>query len=837
MGIGMMTLACGLVMKHTLAYASQLINEPVQACVIARDVDLTDAIRAQFSQCLGWQSDQSTPICLGSYKPVIVTPLANPDEVRILADRVSFYRDQRSTLSGHVEVQQGQKIVNAQTAYVYRDAKTNQVTKIEFLGEVRYLEPDKLMIARKAVVNPQDNSGETEDVLYRFNTDRNGAILPAWGRASLVRRFANKDYLLRKATYTTCAPKDKAWDIQAETINLDNAHARGVARNAQLRIHNVPILYSPYFSFPTSRERKSGFLMPIVGYSNVGGFDFGLPYYWNIAPNQDLTFVPHLYTERGLMMGGEYRFLTSNSTGLFTGNFLPKDSAYSKFLQNNELQYPRLQGNSTNRWSAGVLETTNFAPNLQLNLNLQQVSDDYYLQDFSTNLAAITQRQLLRQADLTYSTDHWIFRGMGQSYQTLHPVNETPISPVYERLPQIMARGYYYDLPFNANLNILGQYDQFHWPDDPWDNTLLRAPQGPRFHFNPILTLPMIKPWGYITPSLQFIENYYEVQSGSVLGERNINFNRTIPRYSVDSGLYFERDLTIQGSAFTQTLEPRVFYLNVPYHNQTAIPVYDSGFMIFNVDQLFRSNRFSGFDRIGDANQLAYSLTSRWLSEETGAEIANLSIGQIKYFSDRKVQLCQSPSGYCIDNPYTFGNLSSTFGTSPIASRAVYHFNPKWDITGDYIWDPATNATNNADLNLHYQPAPNAVITGGYSYLVNGDITQVRNNSTENNALHQAIIAFAWPLNEKWSTVGAYSHNISKNYNMMSLFGMQYDSCCWAMRVLGGRTFKSLNAQFEPQYNNNVYLQILLKGLGTVANSDPYNILSTYIPGYKDPFR
>lgn len=837
MSVGMISLTLGMVIQHTLAYSAQLINEPVQACVIARDVDLTDAIRAQFAQCLGWQSDQSTPICLGSYKPVIVTPLTNPDEVRILADRVSFYRDQRSTLSGHVEVQQGQKIVNAQTAYVFRDAKTNQVTKIEFLGEVRYLEPDKLMIARKAVVNPQDNSGETEDVLYRFNTDRNGAILPAWGRASLVRRLANKDYLLRKATYTTCAPKDKAWDIQAESISLDDAHAKGVAKNAQLRIHNVPVLYSPYFSFPTNRERKSGFLMPLVGYSNVGGFDFGVPYYWNIAPNQDLTFIPHLYTERGLMMGGEYRFLTLNSTGLLTGNVLPKDRAFGTFLQNNQLQYPWLQGNSTNRWSTGILETTNFSPNLQLNVNLQQVSDDYYLQDFSTNLAAITQRQLLRQADLTYSTDHWIFRGMGQSYQTLHPVNESPISPVYERLPQIMARGYYYDLPFNANLNILGQYDQFHWPDSSWDFTNISIPQGPRFHFNPILALPMIKPWGYITPSLQFVENYYEVHRGSAPGDRNIDFNRTTPRYSLDSGLYFDRDSIIQGNAFTQTLEPRLFYLNVPYHNQTAIPVYDSGFMIFNVDQLFRTNRFSGFDRIGDANQLAYSLTSRWLSEETGAEIANISIGQIKYFSDRKVQLCQSPSGYCIDNPYTFGSLSSTFNTSPIASRAVYHFNPKWDITGDYIWDPAINATNNADLNLHYQPAPNAVITGGYSYLVNGDITQVRNNGTENNALHQAIMAFAWPLNEKWSTVGAYSHNISKNYNMMSLFGMQYDSCCWAMRVLGGRTFKSLNAQFEPQYNNNVYLQILLKGLGTVANSDPYNILNTYIPGYKDPFR
>ena len=846
---GMMILLLLMFIYHELAHAAEVINEPIQACVIARDVDLTDAIRAKFAQCLGWHSDQSSPICLGNYQPITVTPLADPEQIRILADSVSFYQKQRSTLSGHVEIQQTQRIVNAQTAYVYRDAKTNQVTRIEFLGDVHYLEPDKLMIARKATINPQDKSGQTEDVLYRFNTDKSKALLPAWGRASLIQRFANKDYVLRQVTYTTCAPQDKSWDIKAESITLDNAQAKGVARNAVIRVHEWPVFYTPYLSFPTNKERKSGFLMPMVGYSNVGGFDLGLPYYWNIAPNQDLTFTPHLYTKRGVMLGGEYRYLTSNSQGILTGNYLSKDKAFKNFLQNNELQFPRLAGVSTDRWAYGILNTTMLAPNLQFSVTAQQVSDDYYLQDFSTNLAQITQRQLLRQADLIYSTENWIFKAMGQSYQTLHPINDTPVSSVYERLPQLMARGFYYDLPFNANLNILGQYDQFYWPMESWTRAFSSVPQGPRYHFNPILTVPIMKPWGYITPSVQFVENYYEVHHNQPYysfrqnttnwnnwSGYNESYNRTIPRYSVDTGLYFERDFNLKGNAYTQTLEPRLFYLKVPYQNQTPIPVYDSGFMIFNMDQLFRTNRFSGFDRIGDANQLSYALTSRWLSESTGAELANFSIGQIKYFANRKVQLCQNPLGYCIDNPDAFGNLSSFSETSPIASRAVYRFNPAWQINGDYIWDPATRATNNADLNLRYQPRPNAIINFGYSYLVNGDVTRVRNDSFEDNALHQAIVAFAWPVSERWSTVGAYSQNISKNYSMMSLFGFQYDNCCWAMRILGGRTFKSLNEGFEPRYNNNVYLQILLKGLGTVANSDPNNILSTYIPGYNDPF-
>lgn len=373
-------------------------------------------------------------------------------------------------------------------------------------------------------------------------------------------------------------------------------------------------------------------------------------------------------------------------------------------------------------------------------------------------------------------------------------------------------------------------------------------PQGPRVHFNPVLSLPQRKSWGYITPSIEFVENYYEVQNNweprpidfnrfiNNWEPRHTDFNRFIPRYVVRTGLFFERNFNLMGNAYTQTLEPSLFYLRVPFQNQSAIPIYDTANMIFNVDQLFRTNRFSGFDRIGDANQLSYAITTRWLSEQTGSERANFSIGQIKYFTERRVQLCRSLTGSCFANPFEIGQLSPFAATSPIASRAVYHLNAVWGITGDYVWDPARSATNNGDLNLHYQPSPNTVINFGYTYLVNGDVTAVRNNGTANNALHQAIVAFTLPLNEKWSTIGAYSHNISKDYSMMSLLGVQYDSCCWAIRVLGGRTFKNLNATFEPQYNNNVYLQILLKGLGSVANSDPNSILNTYIPGYNDPF-
>ena len=810
--------------------AASVVIEPVQACVIASDTRLTNAVRANISQCLGWESVPSS-FCRGFYQPINIIPLADADETRITADSVSFYPTGRSELVGHVDVYQTQRVVNAETAYVYRDAKTRQVTKIELLGNVHYLEPGRLMIAKKATINPNDKSGFVENVLYRLDVNRAEARLPAWGRASFIERFANQNSLLRKATYSTCPPQDRSWQIEADEISLNNANQTGVAKNALLRVADWPLVYTPYMSFPTSNARKSGFLLPIYGYSNVGGFDLALPYYWNIAPNFDATIIPHEYSLRGTMIGGDVRFLTENSVGKIGGNFLPHDRAFNQYLMSHRDEFPILNDVSTNRWSVMVRDSTRFSNNLHMNINYQQVSDDYYLQDFSSNLAILTENQLLRQGDLTYTTDHWLFNGMLQSYQTLHPVNQSWIDGAYERLPQLLAKGAYTDLPLHTNFSMLGQFDYFHKP-----NNAGFLPQGQRYHLNPVLSAPRVKSWGYVTPEVQLVENYYDLHSGSIATENTLN--RTIPRFSIDSGLFFEREGSLMSHAYTQTLEPRLYYLNVPYQNQSMVPAFESAYMIFNAEQLFRINRFSGFDRIGDANQLAYAVKSRWISDSNGREKASLTVGQLRYFANRRVQLCYRPDGQCEDDPQALGFLSPFAETSPIASQGTWQINNAWGASGDYVWDPYTKATNNGNINLHYRPTPNQMVNVGYSYLVAGNIIELRNNPVQNKPLHQASVAYAWPLTEKISTLGAYSYNISEAYSMMTFAGLQYDTCCWAFRLLGGRTFQSLSTDgsLTPQYNNNVYFQILLKGLGSAAISDPASTIQTYLPGYPDIF-
>jgi len=820
-----------ILIYHTNARALDLISEPIQACVIGSG-RLTPSDRAQIAQCLGFHHDDSYPLCRGAYEPIVVEALPRKDELRLGADKVAFNNAGRSVLAGHVNIAETNRILNADTAYVYRDAASKQITRIELLGGVRLFEPGRLMIARQATIVPGDKSGLIDDVLYRFDANRAGALLPAWGRALRIERFPNENYRLQGVSYTNCAPEDRAWHLEAKQIDLDTGRSLGVARHAKLYLGDVPVLYTPYLSFPTSKERKSGFLFPIIGSTNVGGLDVALPYYWNIAPNYDLTLIPHGYSKRGLMMGEEFRYLTEHSLGQVDAQFLPRDRAYADFLRDNQVQFPELKGDPTDRWSVRVLDHTNLSPNLQLDVNVQQVSDDYFLEDFSTNLAILTERQLVREGQLRYSMDNWLFLGMVQSYQTLQPINATPVADIYRRLPQLVALGNYQDLPFNSTLSITGQFDNFAWP-----NHLTQMPDGPRYYLNPVLSLPMVKSWGYLTPSVELVANHYDVHHFDV-DENTRHFQDSIPRYAVDAGLFLDRQTSVFGQEFTQTLEPRLYYLNVPFRNQTPIPVYDSAYMIFNVDQLFRTSRFSGFDRIGDANQLAYALSSRWISDWDGRERASVSVGQLHYFSQRRVGLCQSPLGSCVDNPLSLGYLSQTKSSSPFASRAVYHFNPYWLAIGDYVWDPATEATNNGHVDLRYQSGPNRIVGFGYTYLISGDITQVGTTQPDIDPLHQLSFSYAWPYNDHWSSLGAFSYNISKKYEMMSFLGLQYDSCCWAMRLIGGRSFMSLGSNSQQaRYNNNVFLQLQLKGLGSVANNDPGSLIRTFLPEYRDSFR
>lgn len=808
-----------------------LFTLPVCACISpAKKQAILNQSGAEerFLTNIQWQSAQN--FCGGFFAKDPLMAILPRDQIKLSASQVELSAEGCSNLSGDVAIQQNQRLLQADNAYIYRNHKSGKIERIELFKHIKISEPGKKIVGDYAIYDPIKQTGKAWNAGYILDLIRAHAILPGWGRAKYVTKDADGIIYLEEASFSTCSPSFTTWNIFAQHLALNTKTERGIAKHTTFRVFNKPLLYMPYLSFPISGKRQSGFLTPTIGFTNIGGYNISIPYYWNIAPNYDATLNPQIYTLRGLMLGGEFRYLLPGTSGMLSGNFLPNDQMFAKFLTSNQAVYPQLDNLSKNRWSVIFKDDSVLPLGVGMKVDYQKVSDDYYFQDFSNNLSIMTQNQILRQGELNYQTEHWYLRAMLQSYQTLQPINQSFVTQLYARQPQVMANGIYNDV-LGGDLLIQSQYDQFQWIG------YQLAPQGPRFHFNPNYSYSFQKSWGYLKPSIELMTNLYQLDN--VMDNAVKNYSAFIPRYSVDSGLYFDRNARFLNHSWQQTIEPRLYYLYVPYQNQTVVPAFESAYMIFNTDQLFRPNRFSGFDRIGDTNQISYALSSRLINPSNGIEKLAVTVGQSGYFSGRKLNLCYSENGQdCQEDPLTLGYLSQTASFSPLASRVVYALTQDLAVIGNYAYDVYARNSNNGDLNLHYQPAPDKIIHLGYSYLVNGNVISGLKAPLDQQALDQISAGYAWPLTEHWSTLGVYSYNISNQYAMLTFGGVQYDSCCWAFRLLGGRVFQSLAPEtLAPQYNNNIYFQILLKGIGSAANSDPAATIQTYLPGLYNIFK
>lgn len=795
---------------------------------------------------LGWVAKPRLNLCGGYYREPLLDfrqiGLLQSNDTSISADSGSLFKVGRSVLQGNVLVKQPDRQMTAQTAHIYRN-KAGKVTQIDLFGDVKFREQGRLLVGKTAHFQPNKKTGRVDHALYRLSlsneqSKQHGNVklfgTNGWGTAKTIERKKNGDYVLHHATYGTCPPPSQSWRISAKKIYLDKKSGRGYADNVVMRIHDVPVFYWPYYNFPIDDQRKSGFLTPYIGYGTNGGLNLALPYYLNLATNYDLILTPELYSKRGGMLGGTFRYLTKHRHGQMVFSYMPEDKEYKKFKRDNAKTFQaqnRPPGKGNYRGSFSWQDDTQYNENWSTHIDYTNVSDDFYLQDFSNNLAVVTENQLLQKADVNYNNEHWTFLGRVQRYQTLQPLS-TLVSNVYSRLPQLVLTGNYPDSVLGGDFQVIGQFDSFQWPGPG------ELPIGERYHVNPQLSFPTHRAYGFFTPTIGLQATHYSVKN-QPLGS-NTNLNRALPVLSVDSGLYFDRQLTLQGHDYIQTLEPRVYYLFVPYDNQEQVPNFESGYYIFNYQQLFRDNRFSGTDRIGDANQVSVGLTTRFIDSDTGFEKFRAGIGQIYYFRNRRVNLC--PGIGCTDNPVNgippLGFLSQTDKVSPLAGMLNYYITQHWSTTASVAWQPKDGRVDNGNLSLNYLPGENHIISLGYSFLRNGDQSGInRNPDRVNNNLDQITVSYAWPLNPRWSTVGAVSYNISHDYPMTYFSGIQYNTCCWAVRAVAARTFSSLNNNRDPRFNNSFYLQVLFKGLGTVGANNPSSMINSYVPGYRDMFK
>jgi LPS-assembly protein len=775
-------------------------------------------------------------MCEGQYLPPTFDPDFPENEISINADEVFLNESGVSILTGDVLLNEKNRRIYSEKIYFSRDDE-GEISNINSPGSVLLEEPDFRIASQNAEIIPH---GQTtlNDVQYRYYPQH------ARGSADRVEYTQDTPTVLYHANYTTCSPDSNVWKLSGSEVELNQETGRGEAYHSVLKVHDVPVFYSPYINFPIDSRRKSGFLFPEFGSQTDSGFIVTTPYYFNLAPNYDATFYPTYFTERGLQYGGLLRYLDVFHQTQFYGTYLNHDRNFAAFQSEQQTNPtytdpndPRLTGVTEvddNRWLVAFDHAGEYGQHWDTILDYNKASDDNYFEDLSTEIFDRDQRELLQRAQINYVDNIYSASALVQNYQILQPFDNDLYTIPYQILPHLELDV----MPDTTFLNSVGainaQFTYFDHIDDPTLDDE-KPTIGSRTHLNPLVQTPMRRSYGYLLPSVEFRYTEYDLSLSAMDAavESDSQISRALPTFYLDGGLMFDRDTSFMSKSYLQTLEPRIFYLYTPYENQNDIPLFDTSLYDFNFDQLFRTNRFNGLDRIADANQISAAVTTRYYEEETGIERFEASIGQILYFQDRDVTLCDTEiDPYCND----FENLGNDSTLSPFVGDLRYQFNYDWYSTMMLRLDPTPAETDRYHLLFHYQPIMDGIIHFGFMYDQSGNIITGAEPGSSEAELLQTDTGIVWPINREWSVQSRWYYDIPNQFTVEIFGGLQYESCCWAVQAGARRYLEGSNEVItERQYDSQLFFQFIFKGLAGFGSS-PASLLVDTIPGYNDKF-
>lgn len=674
------------------------------------------------------------------------------------------------TLEGDTIIEYlGRKLTAENALYNQSTGEVSVDGELSFLGEGLQLE------SNDAFFDIDDNIFRTGESDYQL--DINGKR--AAGSSSRMEGLPNGDFTLEDATYSTCPPGDKSWFVEAEEFKLYPEEGIGTARNLKLVFKGVPLLALPVFSFPISDLRKTGFLAPIIARGDNTGLELHIPWYWNIRPWADATFTPRLMSRRGAQLQSEFRY--RNRQGEWSLNH--------EFLQDRELDFQ-------SRHLTELQHNGRFNSEITSHILARRVSDKDYLGDLGNSLQVASITHLEQRADLLYEKNRVSVLARLQDFQTVDE-NILPADRPHARLPQVRLEAESGRLPFGLRADLDGEFVFFEKDD---------AITGARIDVQPRLTLPIVRDAWYVRPSAAYRFTYYNLNNIDETIERTSS--RNLNSLSVDSGLFFDRLLDSTGSI--QTLEPRLFYLRVPFTEQSNIPVFDSSAFDFNISQLFRDNRFSGADRVADANQLSLALTTRTINGVDGRELFSASIGQIQYFEDRRVTLDAEDE-------------IETRDTSDIVAEVSTSLTPKWVAKGSIQWNQDESTTARSSASLGYR--------GSSSHIAN--IThRIVDDEDGDGTSEQIDLNALWRINDSWRIATRWNYSLDADQSIDSLLGIEYDSCCWAVRLAARRYIEDDGED----HTSSAYFQLVLKGLAPLGQNYG-SLLESAITGYRDTLR
>ena len=699
----------------------------------------------------------------------------------IAADSIDGVNEKNVSAKGNVSLTQGNMSVTAER--LDYDQTTDTATAP---GKVRMNREGDVVTGADLTLKVDAEVGRIGDPTFFFSKspDRPAQRYEARGAAKRMDFEGPNQERLYDAYYTTCKLDQNDWYLRVSELSLDRARNIGTGTNAIVEFKGVPILYMPYMTFPLNNERKSGFLAPTIGSSSNSGIEVAVPYYVNIAPNLDATITPKIFTRRGLQLGAEFRYLNRDFLGQLDAEYLPADRLADR-----------------DRYLASVRHYQNLdkwlAPGWSASINAQKVSDDNYFRDLSTRINNTAQTNLPRDLSLTYASDYGNLTARYLSFQTLQdPTAELILAP-HRLAPQIT---------FNARpnrwngfeLNTFGELTAFEHP------TLV---SGRRWLVYPSVSYPITRPYGFITPKVGFHATRYD------LTRNTADFSsgtRTLPILSVDSGLAFERAATFFGQSITQTLEPRLFFLHVPFRDQSRLPLFSTSETDFSFAQIFNENLFVGGDRISDARQITAAVTTRFIGDLTGVERLRAAIGQRYYFSPQRVTLATNAAIGISETPT--GNVSRSDFLAAISGQV----SDRWTLDSGFQYSASRRQFQKTNVSARYNAEGGRLLNFSYRFT--------------RESLKQIDVSTQWPFGRMapaWTLVARANYSLRDARLIEGLFGVEYNQGCWEFRLVAHRF-----ATAAEKYSNSIQFQLELKGLSKLG-VNPLETLKQNIPGYR----
>jgi len=728
------------------------------------------------------------------------SPAAKPDEngeyaISLEADNVESEGDTLVTLTGNAEVTQGRQTIVADQIQYYRE--TDRVVakgNVEMISENGdYLSSESIDVHAPTQIGSIAGADFKLAESIHSAGDVDTVKIASRGSASTVNLEGEGLLRLEDARYTTCPEGNDAVMISARNLELDQLGGIGRARGATIRFQGVPIFYAPYLSFPINDERKTGFLTPGFGSDDDSGSIIEIPWYWNIAKNQDATITPRYYTDRGIQIAGEYRLLTQNSSTFISGEFLSDDDLYRAEL---EAAAPDGSSVDADRSIFSLRHFQQFTDRLSGSINYNDVSDVDYFDDLRNEIGYFSATFVPRDIQLNYEADYFRVQARANEYQIIDPDISAENGP-YERVPSISFSTNLPDGPFGVQYGISASFNDFSIDSEVRD-------EGSRIGLNPYVRLPFESIWGYVTPSLSVHHRSYSLESRQSRldptqprrSDDSPSF--TVPIFSVDAGIYLEKNVNWFGQKALQTLEPRVFYAFAPDEEQDDIPIFDTSQVpLNNFSNIWRANRFFGEDRVGDTNQLTIGLTSRIIDNETGNQWLQASFGQLYLLDDLEQNLRGSREP-----------IES--GLGDFLAEVRTESNGPWTTYGFVQYDYDISEVRTASFAIGYEPKDDnrKRVSVGY-YLANG-ATEANPDARDRD---QLTLNVNWPIADRWQFFASERYSLEDSESLFTDVGVEYDSCCWKFRIMGQERVSNRNIDDK---KSAIFFELELTSLGSI---------------------